>query len=159
MKSIDGLNINVPDTVYIGIDPGKSGAIAVLLDDGKIYVDNYDMGIKYLFDLLRLSAKYNHYCCIEKVHSFPGQGVASTFSFGKNYGIWVAMLESNNIRYTNPTPQAWIKHYIELGKYAKKERKNKLKAIAQRLHPNTKVTLRNADAILLAHYAKATRND
>ena len=157
-RSIDGINTNIPERLYIGIDPGKSGAIAILLDDGTIYIENYDIGIKNLFDLLHLSSKYSHECCIEKVHSFPGQGVSSTFNFGMNYGIWLAMLESNNINYNNPTPQAWIKHYIPLGKYTKKDRKNKLKAIAQGLHISTKVTLRNADAILLAHYCKAISN-
>ena len=158
MRSIDGINTNIPERLYIGIDPGKSGAIAILLDDGTIYIENYDIGIKNLFDLLHLSSKYSHECCIEKVHSFPGQGVSSTFSFGMNYGIWMAMLESNNISYTNPTPQAWIKHYIPLGKHTKKERRHKLKAIAQGLHPSTRVTLINADAILLAHYCKAISN-
>ena len=158
MKIVDDLNTHIPERLYIGIDPGKSGAIAILLDDGSLYVENYDIGIKDLFDLLHLSSKYDNECCIEKVHSFPGQGVRSTFSFGMNYGIWLAMLESNGIEYSNPTPQTWIKHYIELGKDTKKDRKNKLKYIAQSLYPNTKVTLRNADAILLAHYCKEISN-
>ena len=37
-----------------------------------------------------------------------------------------------------------------------KDRKRWLKGEAQRLYPDSKVTLYNADAILIAHYAKKT---
>ena len=156
MLTIDGINTNVPEHIYIGIDPGKSGAIAIILDDGSLYVEPYKVGIKDLFDLLMLCSKYTHTCAIERVHSFPGQGVSSTFNFGVNYGVWLALLGSANITYTNPPPQTWIKHYIELGKYTKKERKTQLKSIAQSLYPTTRVTLINADAILIAHYCRTT---
>ena len=158
MRTIDGINTNIPEHLYIGIDPGKSGAIAIILDDGKLYVEKFNEGIKSLFDLVKLCSKYKYTCAIEKVHSYPGQGVASTFSFGVNYGIWLSILNSNNIHYHNPTPQKWMSYYLELGTYDKKDRKAKLKAIAQSLYPTTKVTLVNADAILIAHYCKTINN-
>ena len=36
----------------------------------------------------------------------------------------------------------------------KREWKNKLKGLAQQLFPSEKVTLKNADAILIANYGK-----
>ena len=88
---------------------------------------------------------------LEKVHSFPGQGVRSTFNFGVNYGIWLSLLKSTNINYDLLPPKQWMQHYIKLGTLTKQERKNKFKSIAQSLYPNIKVTLINADAILIAH--------
>lgn len=158
MLTIDGINTHIPERLYIGIDPGKSGAIAIILDDGTLYVEPYKVGIPDLFDLLILCSKYKHSCMLEKVHAFPGQGVCSTFSFGVNYGVWLALLDSSNIAYSNPTPQAWIKHYIKLGTFTKQERKRELKHMAQSLYPSTKVTLINADAILIAHYCKTVSN-
>ena len=154
MKIIDNINTNIPTHIYIGIDPGKSGAMAIILDDGTLYVERFDEGVKSIYDLLLLTSKYDHTCILEKVHSFPGQGVKSTFNFGVNYGIWLSLLRSCTINHDLVPPQKWMKHYIELGKYTKQERKNKLKYIAQSLYPGTKVTLVNADAILIAHYCK-----
>lgn len=154
----DYMHGNKPNHIYIGIDPGKSGAMAIILDTGKIYVERFDEGIRSLFDLLLLTTKYDHTCMLEKVHSFPGQGVRSTFNFGVNYGIWLSLLKSTNINYDLLPPKQWMQHYIKLGTLTKQERKNKFKSIAQSLYPNIKVTLINADAILIAHYCKITSN-
>ena len=53
-------------------------------------------------------------------------------------------------------PQKWQKYFSNtLGKssdYEKREWKNRLKALAQRLFPQEKVTLDTADAILISYY-------
>ena len=90
---------------------------------------------------------------IESVHSFPGQGVASTFKFGMNYGQWLGILAGNKIPYTQVTPQMWQKHFGSMPK-EKKDRKNHLKHLSQQRYPHTKVTLKTADAILLAEYCR-----
>ena len=48
-----------------------------------------------------------------------------------------------------------MKHYGSMPK-EKKDRKNYLKQLAQQMYPDHKVTLYNADAILLANYIKKT---
>ena len=46
---------------------------------------------------------------IEKVHSMPGQGVSSTFSFGTGYGQLQGLLAGLGIPFELVTPQAWKK--------------------------------------------------
>ena len=92
---------------------------------------------------------------VERVHSFPGQGVASTFNFGYNYGVWLGILSALHIPYQLCLPRKWMKFYGSMPK-EKKDRKNHLKQLAQQMYPDHKVTLYNADAILLANYLKKT---
>ena len=92
---------------------------------------------------------------MERVHSFPNQGVKSTFSFGENFGTWKGLLAATDIEYSLVQPKKWMSFYGELPK-EKQKRKNHLKNIAKSLYPSLKVTLYTADAILLAHYIKET---
>ena len=56
------------------------------------------------------------------------------------------------------TPQKWQKEFSNsLGKsrdYDKREWKNRLKGLAQQMFPAEKVTLKTADALLLAEYGR-----
>ena len=63
---------------------------------------------------------------IEAVHSFPGQGVASTFKFGNNFGQWQGILSAMAVPYIQVSPQKWMASYQPLPK-EKKLRKAKLK--------------------------------
>ena len=91
--------------IYIGVDVGANGGIAVLPDnenDIETYVYT-DMKLR------ELAGKYKDNCkvTVEKVHSMPSQGVASTFSFGRAYGYILGVLEANGINYTLVDPRLW----------------------------------------------------
>ena len=141
--------------IYIGIDPGKSGGICFLMDDEiktfKCPATTHDMAEELILakDIRKCTA------VVERVHSFPGQGVASTFNFGYNYGVWLGILSALHIPYQLCLPRKWMKFYGSMPK-EKKDRKNHLKQLAQQMYPDHKVTLYNADAILLANYLKKT---
>ena len=143
------------DKIYIGIDPGKAGGICFLMDDEiktfKCPATTHDMAEELILakDIRKCTA------VVERVHSFPGQGVASTFNFGYNYGVWLGILSALKIQYQLCLPRKWMKYY-SVPKMEKKDRKNYLKQLAQQLYPDHKVTLYNADAILLANYLKKT---
>tara|TARA_R100001443_G_scaffold117265_1_gene140975 strand:+ start:2559 stop:2999 length:441 start_codon:yes stop_codon:yes gene_type:complete len=143
------------DKIYIGIDPGKSGGICFLMDDEiktfKCPATTHDMAEELILakDIRKCTA------VVERVHSFPGQGVASTFNFGYNYGVWLGILSALHIPYQLCLPRKWMKFYGSMPK-EKKDRKNHLKQLAQQMYPDHKVTLYNADAILLANYLKKT---
>ena len=143
------------DKIYIGIDPGKAGGICFLMDDDiktfKCPATTHDMAEELILakDIRKCTA------VVEKVHSFPGQGVASTFNFGYNYGVWLGILSALHIPYQLCLPRKWMKFYGSMPK-EKKDRKNHLKQLAQQMYPDHKVTLYNADAILLANYLKKT---
>lgn len=91
---------------------------------------------------------------IERVASMPGQGVASTFKFGKNAGMLEAFLIAANIPYTLVTPSKWCGF---LGLRRQKDEtnvawKNRHKAMAQQLFPALDITHAVADALLIAHF-------
>ena len=138
---------------YIGIDPGINGACAVLDDESNLKVFRCPKDIKEMADVLYKYQFEDCYAVIEKVHSFPGQGVVSTFTFGRNFGQWEGILAALDIPYIYVQPKKWMESFQPLSK-EKKIRKKELKSKAIELHPKTKVTLVNADAILLAHYCK-----
>ena len=85
---------------------------------------------------------------LERVHAMPGQGVTSMFSFGANYGYWRGVLQGLRIPFTEVHPRTWQKGLM-LGKVQGAERKRKLKQVASERYPDQKVTLKNADALLL----------
>ena len=158
--------------LFIGIDPGATGAIAVidqmqqikLLQDWPgdevlasdivrdLVMPYADLdNIECLFDNLSLKFK----ATIERVHSMPGQGVRSMFSFGTNYGIWRGILASFQIPFLNPTPQAWQK-----GILSKQDALPKM-AAAGRMFPRAVLTGPRgghkdgrADALLIADYCR-----
>jgi crossover junction endodeoxyribonuclease RuvC len=144
--------------ISIGIDPGVNGGVAIIDDkwkDKAIEAVKCPDTIKDMADYLNVHCYDNikTLCIIEKVHSFPGQGVRSVFTFGKNYGQWLGILASHDIPYKEVPPQTWMKHYGAMPR-DKGQRKRHLKHLAQSLYPSIKVTLYNSDAILLANYSK-----
>ena len=143
------------DKIYIGIDPGKSGGICFLDGDNiktfKCPTTTHDMTEELILakDIRKCT------CIVERVWSFPAQGVKSVFNFGYNYGLWIGILSALKIPYILVPPNKWMKFY-HVPKLERKDRKNYLKQLAQQMYPDHKVTLYNADAILLANYLKKT---
>ena len=83
-------------------------------------------------------------------YAFPTDARSSAFKFGKNFGIWIGILESLSIKYEMVTPQKWQKQF-ELPKN-KQQRKKELKMIAKEFYP--KATLYTADAICIGLWGK-----
>ena len=144
--------------VFIGIDPGIKGGIAVIYND-VYYVQPTPTTVAGMADgLITLKHKGPNlamYTAIELVHSFPGQGVASTFKFGMNYGEWLGILATLKIPYIQVTPHKWMKHYGAMPK-DKKDRKNHIKHLAQQRFPDVDITLATSDAMLIANYMRET---
>ena len=142
--------------LFIGIDPGKKGGIAATT--GKLSIcskcpDTVADMVVLLKALLDIDTK--PMCVIESVHSMPGQGVKSTFTFGTNYGMWLGILASLQVPYIQVSPTKWMNIYGPRPK-DKTARKNYLKHLAQQRYPKLPITLATADAILLAHYCFTT---
>ena len=76
----------------IGIDPGASGGIAFIPDNNPAKAWAVKMpetlaDLWHELDSLEWAHNLNNmHCCLEKVHSMPGQGVASSFKFGQGFG-------------------------------------------------------------------------
>jgi len=140
---------------YIGIDVGKNGGVAVIYGDGTMESYKCPKDAKGMADLIidikASSIRVNEEvkCIIEHVHAFPKQGVVSMFNFGKNYGLWLGILEALGVDYLPMPPKMWKQFYGKMPRQ-KIDRKRHLKQLAQDLYPHHKVTLAVADAILLA---------
>lgn len=103
---------------YIGIDPGKSGGIAVIRFDKVVVtpmilsgkdIDVYEMTKWIKNETFMLK---NTVACIEKVHAMPGQGVTSMFKFGFVTGVMHGILGALGIPIHLVTPQAWKKKIL-----------------------------------------------
>jgi crossover junction endodeoxyribonuclease RuvC len=107
--------------VYLGIDPGLSGALAVLDKDGEI-IDIFDMPTLEVISGTSKKQRVNPHgivselglfkdvsiqAIIEQVNAMPGQGVTSMFSFGRSLGILEGVLAGIQIPYTLVTPAVW----------------------------------------------------
>lgn len=142
--------------VYIGIDPGKGGGIAFIKDNMSCEAFRCPETPHEMAMLVKEKTKKIKIvsASIEKVHSMPRDGVASSFSFGTNYGIWLGILAANKIPFKQITPFKWQKYYGTMPK-DKKSRKHKLKSLAFELYPGAKNTLATSDAVLIANYGLA----
>lgn len=103
----------------VGIDPGKSGAIAVLDGRGGLYAVEdmpvVDGAVSPTLLLNLIDNALGNYCekhcvaVVEQVHSMPKQGVASSFDFGKSYGIVLGVLAGVGVRVEHVPPSRWKK--------------------------------------------------
>lgn len=141
---------------YIGIDPGSSGAIVALGEQGAVIglfklADATDYEI--LEALKRMSPKgLDVIGMIERVHTMPGQGVVSAGKFMGSYYALKMALAATRIPYDNPTPQTWQRAMSCLSGGDKNITKDR----AQALFPSVKVTHAIADALLIAEYCRRT---
>lgn len=130
--------------IFVGIDPGKTGAIAIL-EEG--YVTLHKIPDTY-GELWRLVPKETSFIVYEKVHSSPQQGPASAFTFGRMFGWVEAVAADVDVAYA-VTPQQWqtaLDCRTGGDKHISLEK-------AKKLFPDQKgITLKNADALLLAYY-------
>ena len=141
--------------VAIGIDPGKKGAMAVIHKDGSVSVIPFDER-RYIVSL-GIIAGNDVKCCIEDVHALRGNGITSSFVFGKSYGWLLGMLDTLGIPYQAVSVQKWKKEY------GLNSDKQKSIEVCHRLFPNVDLKRTDrckkdddgiAEALLLAEYAR-----
>jgi crossover junction endodeoxyribonuclease RuvC len=143
-------------SAFIGIDPGKTGALAVIHPEGA-EAWRWPGDVVTTADLLRdvLTRHRVTLCCIEKVASRPGQGVRSVFTFGENFGAWQGLLAAFAVPYTFATPHQWQKAVLDAGGGDTKVRSLNM---ARRLFPDVDLSRKGdhgmSDALLLALYVK-----
>ncbi|EPH0682763.1 crossover junction endodeoxyribonuclease RuvC [Enterobacter hormaechei subsp. steigerwaltii] len=104
-------------TAILGIDPGCSGALVLVTEQGG-YIDHLPMptikvGTKSRVNGAAVAAWVRQYgithAYLEQVGAMPGQGTASMFTFGHAAGVAEGILQGLNIPYTLVTPQSWKK--------------------------------------------------
>ena len=147
--------------IIMGIDPGQKGGVAIIVR-GEVSVYFPMPDCNGLSDKIGIWGRDFKMCYVEKVHSMPKQGVASTFKFGKHYGEILGILTALQIPYQLVTPQAWKKVVLE-GLDWKGKGKEVAIEYVQRRYPsvNLLATERSrkphdgmADAICIARYGE-----
>ena len=143
---------------FVGIDPGKSGGIAILTNETAIVHacprTIEDMATLVGVCLNDVSAS-NVRVIVEKVWAFPTDGRRGSFSFGENYGQWQGILASHELDPVYVTPKVWQSHYEIKKGLPKPVRKKLLKQLAKDKYPDTiGITLKTADALLIALYGQ-----
>lgn len=153
--------------IFIGIDPGLSGAIAWLKPATR-EVRAWDMPVQEIMtggkrkrhiDFAELNELFYTQlsgctqAVLEQVGAMPGQGVTSMFSFGKSVGAVEMALAAHKMPYMTVTPQKWKRHFnLNKGK-------DESRRLVQRIFPSAAHLVARvkddgrAEAILLAHYA------
>ena len=157
--------------IFIGIDPGASGAIASITSGVPSIVKLEGMTERDVADMLIASSGPDTFCLIEKVHAWPSvvrdknggcpacglkmlRGANAQWSFAQNYGmlrgIICAVSALTQMRWEDVTPQAWQKLMgASSDKAANREK-------AQALFPDLKVAKYAADALLISEYCRRT---
>ena len=150
----------------IGIDPGKSGAVALLCHDVAHVWDTPvaqdEKKTRYLLSSMRnkLTVRIDGHtrvmAFLEQAHAMKGQGVTSMFAFGEGYGIWQGLLAGLQIPFEIVTPQAWKKEMMA----GRPKGKSAARIRAQELFPELEPELRlvkhdgRADSLLIAEYGR-----
>jgi hypothetical protein len=108
------------EKTYIGIDPGLSGAVAILRGPLLMVYDmpTFEIAVnrkkKRQLDLFTLASFFKDVSqeasvVIEDPNSMPEQGVASSFKFGFCCGATQAAVASHGISYRLVKPAVWKK--------------------------------------------------
>ena len=147
--------------VFIGLDPGAvSGAIAAVDDRGEaigsFMIDHQDKHIMAMALKSRIMGfapvGTDAQICVEQVFSMPGNGLASTFAFGRAVGAINAVCELSRFPVHFVRPQVWKKYFhlsadkgeaLDLARFMFKGHNLKLKKDINR-----------AEALLLAYYLR-----
>lgn len=156
--------------IVIGIDPGITGAVAAIDEDGN-YIDVRDIPVMAkgkggskvknqvnAATLVNILKDFTYggnrdlkaIVYLERVSAMPGQGVSSMFSMGDTFGVCRGVVAAMDIPIEIITPQSWKKYY-GLG-----SDKEVCRAKAIELYPTAplgrKKDHNRAEAILIARY-------
>lgn len=163
--------------MYVGIDPGLEGAVAVMDGTGK-YIRFTDTPTVTLRSGKKFKKQMDPSACskvlegivaeaesvivtIEKVQAMPGggersMGATSAFSFGFGFGIWIGLLAALKVPYQMVHPMTWKKAMM----YGMGKEKDASRLKAMQLFPVSSRDLYlkkhhgRADALLLAAYGR-----
>ena len=155
----------------IGIDPGLSGAIAILENNKVLNIfempvmsegkkNKRQLNSAQLVTLLKenVSTDEEIAVVVEQVNAMPGQGVTSMFNFGQTFGSIKGICAALNLPIFYVRPNKWKKHF-ELINSSKDASRTKViemyPSITTRL--SKKKDVNKADAVLIARYFRDCR--
>ena len=155
----------------IGIDPGLSGAIAVL--HNKKVINMYNMPVmaegkknkrqlnsSQLVNILtdNINGDEEAIVVVEQVNAMPGQGVTSMFNFGQTFGAIKGVCAALKLPIFFVRPSKWKKHF-ELINSSKDASRTKVIEMYPTLSSQLakKRDVNKSDAILIAKFYFETK--
>lgn len=141
----------------LGIDPGATGAIALLGVAGLVFVEDLSADPAQVADAFRavkaMTLPNKTIAALEQVSAMPGQGVVSMFKFGGSYYSCRALLAYACVPCHLVTPSVWKR---DLGLTGKD--KDASLEMARRLFPTADLSKKKhigrAEALLIAEWAR-----
>ena len=155
----------------IGIDPGLSGAIAVLENNKVVKIfdipvmsegkkNKRQLNSALLVNLLKENIQKDEdvTVVIEQVNAMPGQGVTSMFNFGQTFGALKGICAALELPIFFVRPSKWKKHF-ELINSSKDASRTKAIEMYPKLSSqlSKKKDVNKSDAILIAKFFSDTR--
>ena len=155
----------------IGIDPGLSGAIAVMHD--KKVINMYDMPVmaegkknkrqlnsSQLVNIIKenINEDEDTIVVVEQVNAMPGQGVTSMFNFGQTFGAIKGVCAALKLPIFFVRPSKWKKHF-ELINSSKDASRTKVIEMYPTLSDQLakKRDVNKSDAVLIAKFYIETK--
>ena len=155
----------------IGIDPGLSGAIAILENNKVLEIfempvmsegkkNKRQLNSAQLVKLLQSHISKNDEISVvvEQVNAMPGQGVTSMFNFGQTFGAIKGICAALELPIFFVRPSKWKKHFELLNSSKDASRTKAIEmypSLSQEL--SKKKDVNKSDAILIARFYSETR--
>ena len=155
----------------IGIDPGLSGAIAILQENKVINLidmpvmsegkkNKRQLNSAQLVNIIKENIENNEEIAVivENVSAMPGQGVTSMFNFGQTFGAIKGVCAALELPIFFVRPSKWKKHFdlINSSKDASRTKAIEMyPALSNQLAKKKDVN--KSDAILIARFYYETR--
>ena len=154
----------------IGIDPGLSGAIAVLENNKILNVfempvmaegkNKRQLNSAQLVNLIKenINSSEEVAVVVEQVNAMPGQGVTSMFNFGQTFGAIKGVCAALELPIYFVRPSKWKKHF-ELINSSKDSSRTKAIEMYPKMSNQLakKKDVNKSDAILIARFFSETR--
>lgn len=147
--------------IYVGVDPGSKSGAYCIMDESGIAVKAWDNDL-FCTDMANIAYEIESHrdkavAVVEKVGAIHGQGLTSTWNFGKNAGFIEGVLRAFKIPYQLVPPKKWK------SEYSLSSDKSKSIEVCHRLFPGVSLKRTDkcrtednnfAEAILMAEYAR-----
>lgn len=149
----------------LAIDPGASGGLCCYGDDRPLVASRMPSTESGIFRLVRTLGLEADRCVIEEISMRPGEGQRSTATFFQHYGFLRACLHSVGLPFETVRPQVWQAGLglpsrkppkgasKKIRAALKRQHKRDLAELARQRFPGVNLTLKTADAVLIAEWA------
>lgn len=147
--------------LIIGIDSGANGGIAIICEGYEALAPKNAQEIVEALENAKYFGIENNLRVVAFLEALTGwqkgrqkMSGRQAFVMGKFYGMIIGALVALKIEFRTVAPQEWQKVHADCKDKDYKKHKHLLYEKAKRTYPKTKITLKTADAVLIAEYGE-----